>query len=74
MDKREPLPPRVIVIEDTTESTPEPCSYRFNPAAVRVLIEYAVNQLEAKVPVKVLRVDRDWVSNGLIVYYVKEEK
>jgi hypothetical protein len=67
------IPPTVITREDITYPTPEPCAYRFNPAAVRVLLEYAVNALEAKNPVRVLKVTRDWVSNGLIVYYEKEK-
>lgn len=73
-DKHQPIPPRKIVIEDSIQPTPEPCAYRFNPETVRKLIQYAVNDLEARDPVRVLRVERDWVSDGLIVYYVKEEK
>jgi len=65
------LNPTVRVIEDITEPVPEPCAYRFNPATHQVLMEFAINQLETKQPVKVLKIVRDWVSNGVIVYYVK---
>ena len=70
--KHEPIPPRVIVIEDSIQPADKPNQLVYNMPSLKILLEYAINQLEVKNPIRVLEV-RVGCSGATVIYEPREE-
>ena len=69
------MQPKSKVTLDITYPTPLPNGYRFNKATQMILIEFAVNQLMSKKPIRVTGIKRVLGMGGeIIVEYVAVEK
>ena len=69
---REMIPPTVTHIEDESYPTPKHNQLVYNQPSLIILVEYAVNQLQMKNPIRVL--DVSLRCDGAVVTYTEEEK
>lgn len=65
--KQKTILPRVVVIEDSTEPSEKPNEIVLNKSSLIVLLEFALNQLEMKKPVKVVDI-RVGISGATVEY------